>query len=685
MAFKRFAISEKLPYLCSIVGSLSEAKIKLDMERYDIVISDHSLGDGDGFDIIKLTKDIPVIIITGVGDEEVAVKAMKEGAYDYLVKDPEQNYLKTLPLTIENAIKNKMSERRFRMLSHALMSINDSVWMTDLNDNIIYVNEAFIGTYGFNKSEVIGKPITIIQSSNNNADIIDQIQMETLCGGWRGELINRKKDGNEFPVFLSTSVVYDQNEHPLALVGVVKDISEQKRIQEELVNAKEAAESANIAKSEFLANMSHEIRTPMNGIFGMTELALDTKLNSEQREYIEMVRQSAESLLTIINDILDFSKIEAGKLDLDPIEFSLCENMQNLIKTIGLRASQKGLGIAYYISPEVSDTLVGDPGRLRQIIINLISNAIKFTEKGQILLRIDREWEKEGQQCLHFQVTDTGIGISPKQHKDIFKSFKQADSPTTRKYGGTGLGLTISSQLVKMMGGKIWVESPVDSGFWNAQCGIKIKSFSPKSETRILDSELSSLPSEQSSPGSNFHFLAFFKLQNSQQNQAFSETIHNCSAVKEKQPLKIAETNQTTVMAVQHRLHILLAEDNMINQRLTARMLEKMNFRVTVVNDGKQAVEIFENNKYDLIFMDIQMPNMDGIEATAAIREREKNTNNHIPIIALTANAMKGDRERYLTAGMDGYLRKPINKQELIAAINEFIPHHSPVRQLQPI
>jgi two-component system sensor histidine kinase/response regulator len=655
------------------------------------------------------------------------------------------------------------SEERYRQLFDRSLA---GVYESATDGRILNCNDAFARILGYPSREVC-------MQSRAGAHYVDPESRTAFLARLRekkslSDFENRLRtlEGKPIWVLETATLVEGRPGESDRIEGTFVDITLRKEAEAALQKAMESAEAANRAKSEFLANMSHEIRTPMNGIVGMSELALGTDLTAEQREYIEMVAISADSLLSLINDILDFSKIEARRLELDMADFDLSQLVDDIMRAVAPRAHQKGLELAYHVDAEVPPTLRGDPMRLRQIVLNLVSNAIKFTEKGEVVLHVTRERLEGSQTELHFSVRDTGIGIPAEKQAHIFETFTQADTSTTRKYGGTGLGLAIASQLTGLMSGRIWVESVLGTGSeFHVTLPFEVR---PNTETKITPRQLAeikglpilvvddnatnqwilrdvligwgmrptvvdsgdwALKALQSSLRSREPFVAVLLdyqmpgmngLQVVQRIRQFPEfnnvVIMILSSVGQAgDALRFAELGvaasltkpvrqsvlQKALLAAlaapdqldeatagahaaadasmgrDARARVLLAEDNPINRRLVTALLEKRGHPVVTVDNGRSAVEAVMAAEtagiapFEVVLMDLQMPELDGLEATAAIRNAELGTGRHIPIVALTAHAMKGDRERCLAAGMDAYLSKPIRTAELIALIDQ--------------
>ena len=522
------------------------------------------------------------------------------------------------------------SEDRFRSIA---MSTLDAILMLDGAGNISFWNPAAEKLLGYGAEEVMGRNLHLLLAPRRfHKAHLSAFPRFRRAG--KGPVIGRvlelsaqRKDGSELPIELSVSALR-QGGH-WGAVGVMRDITERKRVEEGLREAKRKSEEADRAKSEFLANMSHEIRTPMNGIIGMSELLLDSELSAYQRDCAETVRGSARALLGIVNDILDFSKIEAGRIDMERTEFHLAETLEESTHVLAMRAQEKGIELVCLVDPEVPARLCGDPGRLRQILTNLVGNAIKFTERGQVAIEVGLE-ERDGRGALlRFQVRDTGIGIPQGRLDSLFEAFTQADASTSRRFGGTGLGLTISKRLVERMGGDIGVESELGRGstFW----------FTVRLEVASAAATAAEGEESRRSKG-----------------QRAAPAGPGGSAARSAQ--------------------ILLAEDNPVNQKVAASILAKLGHSVQVVGTGAEALRALRDRSFDLVLMDVQMPELDGLEAARRIRgEGSEALDPRVPIVALTAHAMPGDRERVLDAGMDDFLAKPILPKGLQRVVERWV------------
>jgi len=661
----------------------------------------------------------------------------------------------------EASLRN--SEEQFRQLAENIREVFFVVEPEPLR--VAYLSPAYEEIWGKLRQETYDRPSAWVESVHPEDRQYVGASFVRCMQGIADEITYRvvRPDGSLRWVHARSFPVCDPQGKFIRLVGIAEDITADKTAQAALVKAKDEAEAANRAKSEFLANMSHEIRTPMNGIIGMTDLVLETDLAPEQSEYVHMVKGSADALLTLLNDILDFSKVESGKLELDSLSFDLRKSLGESVKALAVKAQQKGLEVIFDVSPDVPTTVKGDPARLRQVLVNLIGNAIKFTEKGEIEINVRVETQNAKYAMLLFSVRDTGIGIPADKQHTIFDAFSQADTSTTRKYGGTGLGLTIANQLAHLMGGKLWVESEVGKGstfYFTVQVGPGLAESAAalpdvsqlagvpilvvddnSTNRRILEHTLlrwKMIPTvvataadalrvirRTSASGVRLPLVLTDAHMPELDGFTFIETIRQDPSLKNikivvltsggergdaarcrklgvcaylSKPFDRLELrdvvlrvlagdtpcSENAILLTRHSmrdqaksLRFLVAEDNVVNQKLIARLLEKRGHTVALAGNGLEVLEILEKHSFDIVLMDVMMPDMDGFEATKRIREKEKAAGAHLPIVALTAHAMRGDREQCLAAGMDGYVSKPIKVEELFSAIESLMQHSS--------
>ncbi|MEW6379380.1 MAG: PAS domain S-box protein [bacterium] len=668
-------------------------------------------------------------------------------------------------ITEQKEMERALRESRQRKKA-ILDNIPDIAWLKDKDSRFILANRAFGQTCGVDLDDLPGKTDLDLWP-RDLAEKYRADDREVMRSGKRIVIDEPLTDKDGIIHWIETikTPIYNEQGEVIGTTGIARNITERKTAEEALHMAKEAAEAATRAKSEFLANMSHEIRTPMNGIIGMIDLVSDTQLTSEQREYLNMAKTSADSLMGLLNDILDFSKMEAGRLDLEKIDFDLRTTLETSTEALAIRAHKKGLELICHIRQDVPTMLTGDPGRLRQILVNLVGNAIKFTEKGEVVIVCGVESEDAESVMLHFSVSDTGIGIPRDKQGIIFESFRQVDGSATRQYGGTGLGLSICQQLTEMMGGKIWVESKPGKGstfHFTARFTMQSDKKPIEAESRPADlldlpvlivddnetnrkilmemvSSWGLLPGEARDgksalaemeaaafahspyrlvlldvqmPGmdgfevsrriKNNPALADARIivltslgqrgetkicrelgisayllkpiRQSELFNAISQVMGGVIYGQEQAAPSLVTRHTLREKKNRRSLSILLAEDDPINQKVAVGMLKKQGYLVQVAEDGEKALMVLDHQPVDLVLMDVQMPVMDGFEATRAIREREKLSGLHTPIIAITAHAMKGDKDRCLEAGMDGYISKPIKMTELEQEIERLIP-----------
>jgi len=625
MAFERYVKKNNLPYKYVTADSIQQAKKVLEDTSIDVAVVDYSLKDGTGMELLEVIADrVPVIFVTGQGNQKVAVEAMKAGVYDYLIKDAERNYLQLLPVTIDNAISHRKAEERLRLLEREKQRL---LWMVSKTENamaiasrdgrIEWVNEGFERLSGWEADDVIGTFGDMlldesISGLNPESEHYRSV-MEGKCSV-QYESLNFHKDGKGYWVLTTLTPIFGNDGEVEHIIAIDSDITDRKRAEDELLKAKLHAETLARTKQEFLANLSHEIRTPMNAIVGIVQLLADSELNSEQREYLKSIDFASDNLLNIINDVLDLSKLEAGQVVYERIPFNVKEVVTRTADIFRLKAQEKGLVLEVSHGPEIPTMVTGDPTRLNQILANLISNAIKFTDSGTVKVATRMVKETGSGVVLEFAVSDTGIGIAAEKQQKIFESFGQADSDTTRKFGGTGLGLTIIKRLAEDMDGRVGLKSALGEG-------------------------------------SVFTVTLPFTLEEAADEQ------------KEEQERPTADLSRLSGMCG------LIAEDNELNRMVATRFLEAAGIVVQCAVNGLEAVQMAAEKDYDFILMDIQMPELDGYGATRRIRE----SGNRVPIIAMTAHAFSGEREKCIAAGMDSYLTKPVRRELLHSRIAEFI------------
>ncbi len=671
------------------------------------------------------------------------------------VRQKQWESLKQSNQTAQGALA-ELTEQKFALDQHAIISV------TDVKGKITLINDKFCEISGYSQDELIGQDHRLLNSGRHDREFFKQMY-KTLAKGkvWHGEICNKAKDGRLYWVESTLVPRLNKKNKLFGYIALRTETTRRKQVEIALYKAKENAEAANQAKSEFLANMSHEIRTPMNGVIGMTELLLDHPLDPEQQNRALTIKRSAESLLTIINDILDFSKIEAGKLDLEILEFDLGTLLEDVADTLIIRAIEKNLEFTCSVNPLLPQWFKGDPGRIRQILTNLIGNAIKFTEQGEVAVSYDFIEPARGQKVLRFSVKDTGIGLSIEQQDKLFKKFSQADGSTTRKFGGTGLGLAISKQLVELMGGEIGIESELGKGstFWftlvleqaeGKTSAIKYHTLADENILVVDDNETNQevlgqfltawkVPYNLVSNGSEAlqvmydavaknkpYSMALIDMQmpgmdgaklaeiiqseakfsdirlallTSQGKRGDAEKMHKqgFSAYLSK-PIHQSELYNALMQLsnventldsnelitrytakeqqIKFSVSILVVDDNSINQAVAKGMLAKFGVAVTLANNGQEALDLLQRQAFDLVFMDCQMPVMDGYTATKNIRDSQSPVLNHtIPVVAMTANAMQGDKEKCLASGMDDFIAKPVSAVKLRQILEKWLAH----------
>ena len=618
-AFQRHIKNGDFNLQYELASTVGDAKELLANNEYDVVVTDYLLKNETGFSIIEIVKDTPVIFITGQGDQSVAVQAMKKGAFDYIIKESSGHYLDLLTTTIEKAFsfntthkKLEEAEQEIKKLLRALEQINNSITILDKEGNIEWVNKGFENLFGYSLNDVKNKSACELRRKDISKNKLEKFFARAFkykniltC---ESQIINNNE--KKHWIYTTMTPVKDEAGNLVRVIIVDTDISEKKKIEQELIKAKEEAEEAAIAKQQFLANMSHEIRTPINGSMGMMHILENVEHAETRKKYLQLVNYASNNLLNIINDILDMSKLEFGKMVIEKTDFNVSELVLNITKSLQYQAEEKGLKLNCQIDNEIPAHLYGDPSKLNQILINLAANAIKFTHKGNVTITVQTVSQNEHTAQLLFTVTDTGIGIAKEHQSHIFEYFHQVNSNTTRQYGGTGLGLAIVKRLAEIQGGKAWFKS-------------------------------------EENKGSEFYVQMDFEIVSTN----IKEDI--------KQPVSLEGD-------FLRGKKILLVEDETLNQMVAKYLLEnELGADVEIASNGEIAISILEKTCFDLVIMDIQMPKMNGYDTTYYIRTKLPSPQNKTLILAMTAHAFKDEEIKCKEAGMNDFISKPIKIDEL--------------------
>jgi PAS domain S-box-containing protein len=623
LAYKQSLKKLAFDFEYKMVDSVAKATELIAVEHFDVAVVDYQLEDGTGLEVLPKLNDTLIIFVTGEGDLSIAVKAMKLGVFDFLVKDAKKEYLDLLHQVITNGvdkIKSKQNlayaEEKINRLSTALSQVNNSIAIVNVKGEFVWVNDFFNKLTGYSLENLKLLPnedlkdlsvCGLLPNSREYQQVINTKEAISF------EHKNKTKKGEEYYVITTLTPLLNLSGEITEVMAVEVDISKQKKNENDLLNAKLEAESSVRAKEQFLANMSHEIRTPMNAILGMSQLLADTRISGAQKKYLNVIYDSSNNLLTIINDILDYSKINAGKIDIENVTFNLPRSLRDIKNSFSLRNANTDVKMIFSIDSHIPRLVMGDSVRIKQILNNLLSNSFKFTSNGAIEVDVKLVGVGKTKTWIEFSVKDSGIGISQEALPNIFDKFTQANASITRSFGGTGLGLSIVKKLVQLMNGHITIDSELGKG---TIVRVVIPLNTPENLKAPVD-----------------------------------RSYANSKMYSRQENLK--------------KINILLVEDNKMNQMLAIQYLGKQGAKVTLCENGKDAYEKYLSGHYDIILMDLQMPVMGGLEATDLIRKSEKDKEVRIPILAMTAHALQGDRDNCLSHGMDDYIAKPIKLSEL--------------------